>query len=179
MSQGKLGERSIEYSIIFTRAGLVLVDVTRGLDMSGALEENKSLIAAMAPRLDYACIVPSAWGTGSPAFVLAMARGPLPAEFGKALEEEHEALRTHLPDIFGLQMLGPGHPDLKPAGQWTTTDLGDGRRLVAATSPREWFAIDFMPPVELKSLREHNADTLLMDLPYHEGELWGRLTPPS
>ena len=47
--------------------------------------------------------------------------------------------RRRVVNVYGIQMLGPGHTlaDLPP--RWKVTDLGAGRRLVEVVTPAPWF----------------------------------------
>ena len=74
------------------------------------------------------------------------------AEFQEGLwaphrdEVRHRATRTYtrregevVPDVYGMQILGPGHALVPLGDQWQVTELSAGRRLVTHVDQAGWF----------------------------------------
>ncbi len=58
----------------------------------------------------------------------------------------HRRVATHVPDAFGLQLLGPGHLDRAPDGPaWRRTAVGRDHVLLEAAEPERFFAQRTMP----------------------------------
>jgi len=71
-------------------------------------------------------------------------------------------VKSSVPGIFAIQVLGPDPPALQPTDRWRVTPLDAGRRLVTADNLTEWWAAppQAPPQEDLIFLREANAALL-------------------
>ncbi len=67
---------------------------------------------------------------------------------------------TDAPDVFGIQLLGPGHREVKPSPNWMIEALPENRRLLEHVEPQRWFG-----PLNLEQALEHQlSEEMLLKL---------------
>ena len=79
---------------------------------------------------------------------------------GIGLHTNHFALKTHVPDIFGTQILGPGHPEFMPHSEWVAEVLPNARRLISSSQIKRWYADDLPEQDVLDRARLENQGAL-------------------
>ena len=79
---------------------------------------------------------------------------------GIVLHTNHFALKTHVPDIFGTQILGPGHAEFMPHSEWVVEVLPNARRLISSSQIKRWYADDLPEQDVLDRARLENQGAL-------------------
>ena len=158
------GDRQIGFS----REGWILAhtEIKKGRDDAGQSLIN--LLTDLSPLYDYAQMTRTGFGSPSPMSVMIQSGVPVPED--RELQTSHSLVKTSVPGIFAVQVLGPGIPDLRPADRWRITPLQAGRRMFTIDNKSDWWAApegpSWMrptsepPPDDLRFLREANRSIL-------------------
>ncbi|WAH95670.1 hypothetical protein [Arthrobacter sp. MMS18-M83] len=149
----------------FTGEGWMLAgtEIKKGNDDEG--EAVMRLLADLAPLYDYAQMTRITFGLVSTGSVMTQVARPGHSDISNPhdldLGADHGFVRSSLPGIFAVQVLGPGHPDLQPADRWRVTPLDAGRKMVAVDNLSDWWADPRQtPPEDLYLRREANKALL-------------------
>lgn len=145
--------------VIFSGEGWILPSIEIKASKTAAWASLISLLADVAPHIDYAAITSGYFGIPTPRSVMIQHGIPGPEDID--LSADHRAMRTSVPGIFGAQVLGPGHPDLQPTGFWNVTPMGAGRRMFTAPNASDWWTTPALHPDKgFDKLREANRQVL-------------------
>ena len=167
-----------DWYVRFTGEGWILAgtEIKKGKDDAGA--SLMRLLADSASLYDYAQMSPIIFGLVTPGSVMLQRATPgpdlpdnyirghhailVPGPGDLELSADHGFVKSSVPGIFAIQVLGPDHPDLQPTDRWRVTPLDAGRRLVTADNLTEWWAAppQAPPQEDLIFLREANAALL-------------------
>ncbi|MHC6230552.1 hypothetical protein ACX5I6_13005 [Arthrobacter sp. MMS24-T111] len=145
--------------VIFSGEGWILPSIEIKASEAAAWASLTSLLTVIAPHIDYAAITRGWFGIPTPRSVMIQHGVPGPEDVD--LSAHHHLMKTSVPGIFGSQVLGPSHPDLKPSGFWNVTALGAGRRMFTAPNASDWWTTPMLHPEQgFDHLREANRQIL-------------------
>lgn len=148
-----------DWYVLFSSEGWILPGTEIKAGKADALEPLVRLLKDMAPLYDYAAVTRVHFGLVTPGSVMSQWRLPLPDD--PELSADHAAMRSSVPGIFAVQVLGPEHSDLRPDGFWQVTPFTSGRRMFTAPNPDDWWtSTRHFPAVGFDSLREANKALL-------------------
>jgi hypothetical protein len=132
---------------------------TEGMTWHDLVSDMAARLSEMAPSIDYGLILRSFYGANSMDAANNFGRAQ-PKYLGGDYRSSHYALKEMVTDVFGVQVLGPGHPDLHPPGEWQIRDLPGGRRLVCSNRLEEWYAEEYPEPSVIDAARTENEGML-------------------
>jgi hypothetical protein len=148
-----------DYYVHFTTEGWILPGTEVKAGKTNALESLTRLLEDMAPLYDYAAVSRVHFGLITPVSVLDQQVFTSPGQ--TELSADHAVMKRSVPGIFGVQVLGPEHADLQPAGSWHVRPLSSGRRMFTAPAPERWWSrLENFPAEGFEALREANKDLL-------------------
>lgn len=158
------GDRAIGFS----KEGWILAHTEIKKDRDDTGQSLMNLLTDLAPLYDYAQMTRTGFGSPSPMSVMIQRGVPIPGD--RELQTSHSLVKTSIPGIFAVQVLGPGVSDLKPADRWRITPLQAGRRMFTIDKLSDWWAApegpSWMRPTsepptdDLRFLRETNRAIL-------------------
>jgi hypothetical protein len=148
-----------DWYVRFSGEGWILAGTEIKDGKADALEPMTRLLQDMAPLYDYAAVARVHFGLVTPGSVMSQWGLPMPDD--PELSSHHAAMRSSVPGIFAVQVLGPEHSALRPDGFWQVTPFASGRRMFTATNPDDWWtSTKHFPSVGFDSLREANKALL-------------------
>lgn len=132
---------------------------TRWSHIAGKRQVSIGRLHQLAPLVDYGFIRRSDFLAGSLSDAVDYGRSR-PLHLVRTYADSHHVLTEAVPDIFGVQQLGPRHPALLPPGHWDVEDLTEGRKLVGSNRMEDWYGDD-LPVESVQQLaREANSSVL-------------------
>lgn len=148
-----------DWYVHFTTEGWILPGTEIKAGKIDALASLTRLLEDMAPLYDYAAVARVHFGVITPVSVINQWGFPSPGQ--DELSADHAVMKTSVPGIFGVQVLGPGHADLQPADYWQVKPLSSGRRIFTAPDAERWWARRQNFPAEgFEALRVANKNVL-------------------
>ena len=148
-----------DWYVHFTIEGWIVAGTEISAGKGDALESLTHLLEGMAPLYDYAAVAKVHFGLLTPVSVISQRGFPSPRQ--GELSADHAVMKAAAPGIYGIQVLGPGHPDLKPAAYWDVVPLGSGRRMfIAPAAERWWSRMENFPQEGFDTLRDANRELL-------------------
>lgn len=148
-----------DWYVNFSREGWIHAGVEYKDGAPEGLNALTELLRDLAPLYDYASVTLGHFGAVTANSVMMRGRVPGPSDFEFAAD--HNFVKTLAPGIFALQILGPGHPDLKPEDAWQTFPLGGGKHMSIARHPGAWWGRrEGYPETGFDALRETNKELL-------------------
>lgn len=135
-----------DWYVRFSSEGWILPGTEIKAGKPDALELLARLLKDMAPLYDYAAVARVHFGLITPGSV--MSQWGLPSPDDPELSPNHAVMRSSVPGIFAVQVLGPGHADLRPDGFWQVTPFSTGRRMFTAPNPDDWWTATKHFPTE-------------------------------
>lgn len=143
----------------FSREGWVHIGVEYKNGAPEGLNALTSLLRDLAPLYDYAAVTLNHFGAVTANSV--MVRSPVPGPSDFEFASDHSFVKTSAPGIFAFQVIGPGHPELKPEDAWQTFPLDGGKRMVISRDPGSWWGRwEGYPETGSDALREANKQLL-------------------
>jgi hypothetical protein len=151
-----------DWYVHFSTEGWVLPGTEIKAGKVDAMESLSRLLNDMAPLYDYAAVARVHFGLVTPVSVISQWGIAAPGQH--ELSDDHAAMKRSVPGIFAVQVLGPGHADLQPAGFWNVTPLAAGRRMFTAPNPDDWrmatMTTAYLQAEGFGALREANKEIL-------------------
>lgn len=144
-----------DWYVHFTQEGWILPGTEVKAENTSALESLTRLLENMAPLYDYAAVSRVHFGLITPVSLINQRGFASPGEV--ELSADHAVMKGSVPGIFGVQVLGPEHADLQPAGFWQVRTLASARRMFSAEDPERWWSRrENLPAEGFEALREAN-----------------------
>jgi hypothetical protein len=126
------------------------------------VEELRDLATRLPPPLDLAFVRIAQRGIGG-IHALDTVQ-PLPGIREHHVRYNQHLLDRYLPDAHGLQIVGDAHLNAAhDLSEWTVTDLGQGRHLVAARDLEPWYSAGLPDPDTLARARADWAGAILTE----------------
>lgn len=139
----------------FSREGWLHIGVEYQDGAPEGLNALTTLLQELEPLYDYAAVTLNHFGAVTPNSV--MVRSPVPGPSDSEFAADHSFVKTSAPGIFAFQVLGPGHPKLKPGDAWQTFPLTGGKRMIISRDPSAWWGRrEGYPESGFDALREAN-----------------------
>jgi hypothetical protein len=143
----------------FSREGWVHIGVEYKDGEPEGLNALTALLQDLAPVYDYAAVTFNHFGAVTANSVMMSSGVPGPSD--SKFAADHSFAKTFAPGIFAFQVLGPGHPELKPGDAWETFPLDGGKRMVISRDPGAWWGRqEGYPETGFDALREANKQLL-------------------
>ncbi|WP_307089738.1 hypothetical protein [Arthrobacter sp. B2I5] len=126
-----------DWYVNFSREGWLHVGVEYKDGAPEGLNALTTLLQELEPLYDYAAVTLNHFGAVTPNSV--MVRSPVPGPSDSEFAADHSFVKTSAPGIFAFQVLGPGHPEMKPGDAWQTFPLDGGKRMIISRDPSAWW----------------------------------------
>lgn len=144
-----------DWYVNFSREGWLHIGVEYKDGAPEGLNALTTLLQELEPLYDHAAVTLNHFGAVTPNSV--MVRSPVPGPSDSEFAADHSFVKTSAPGIFAFQVLGPGHPELKPGDAWQTFPLTGGKRMIISRDPSAWWGRrEGYPESGFDALREAN-----------------------